>query len=74
LIIVISIAGGGEEDEERWLELELELLERMSVRTQTVEEILAEVIRHERAEKIPTYIGKTQRRISSRHERAEKIL
>jgi hypothetical protein len=31
-------------DEERWLELELEMLERMSVRTQTVEEILAEVL------------------------------
>ena len=32
-------------EDERWLELELEMLERMSVRTQTVEEILAEVFK-----------------------------
>ena len=29
--------------EENWLQLELEMLERMSVRTQTLEEIMAEV-------------------------------
>jgi hypothetical protein len=30
--------------EENWLQLELEMLERMSVRTQTLEEIMAEVL------------------------------